>query len=107
MGLTVAILALTAPGAGALVWAIVPYAAVLCVTGVLATGLGWRGAIGGLLFIASDAMIAVFSFAPLLHPGDLVRGLLVMSTYCAAQAMLVWAVRERVTTDRASATRDD
>lgn len=95
-GLAAAVLALTAQGAGPLIWAIVPYAAVVSLTGVLATGLGWRGTIGGLLFIASDAMIAVFSFAPLLRPSDVVRGLVVMSTYCAAQGLLVWAVRERV-----------
>lgn len=89
----VVVLALSAPGAGVLLAAIVPYAAVLAVTAVLATALGWRGCVGGLLFMASDAMIAVFSFAPVLDPGTLARGLAVMSTYCAAQGLLVAGVR--------------
>lgn len=92
------VLILCAPGAGPLLAAIVPYAVVLASTAVLATGLGLVGAVGGLLFMVSDAMIAIFSFTPTLDPGVPWRGLAVMATYSAAQGLLVLAVRgkERV-----------
>ncbi|WP_203568020.1 lysoplasmalogenase [Aestuariimicrobium ganziense] len=87
------VLALTASGAGSLVWAVVPYAVVLAATGVLATGLGWRGTLGGLLFIVSDALIAIYTFRPSTDPGEPTRALVIMATYCLAQGLLVWGVR--------------
>ena len=89
----VGVLVLTASGAGALLAAIAPYAAALAATALLATALDWRGTLGGLLFMASDAMIAIFTFAPLLDPGEPTRALAIMATYCGAQALLVWGVR--------------
>lgn len=102
--IAIAVMILVAPGAGWLVLAIVPYAAALATTGVLATALGPAGTIGGLLFIVSDAMIAIFSFAPLLDPGEPVHSLAIMSTYCAAQGVLVLALRSTLVAKSPSPT---
>lgn len=96
----VAVLALTLPNAGGFAPLVVMYAAVLAGMATAATGWGALGTIGGWLFLISDAMIAVFRFRPELDPGDPPRSLLVMSTYLAAQALLVvgarrWQHRER------------
>lgn len=89
----VALVYLCAPGAGALLIPVVVYGVVLTVMAVLASGLGRIGALGGALFFVSDAMIAIRAFAPdAALPSS---GLLVMTTYIAAQALLVAAVLER------------
>ena len=89
------VIALTAPFAGALLTLIVPYSLALIVMAVLATSLGPAGAIGGLLFMFSDSLIAIFTFAPLLNPGEPTRGLSIMSSYAAAQALIVLGLRRR------------
>jgi uncharacterized membrane protein YhhN len=78
-----------ASDAGAMAVAVIAYGLAIVSMAVLATGLGRIAALGGIVFMVSDAMIALRAFADL----DLwLGGLWVMSTYIAAQALLVWAV---------------
>lgn len=86
----VALLYMCAPGAGGLIIPVVVYGALLATMAVLASGLGRIGALGGALFFISDAMIAIEAFAPASALPS--SGLLVMTTYIAAQALLVAAV---------------
>jgi uncharacterized membrane protein YhhN len=88
----VVIVALCAPGAGALLPALVVYAAAICAMAVLATALGPRGAIGGAVFVLSDALIALDTFGVLTLPAHAVW---VMATYVAAQLLLVLGVLDR------------
>lgn len=87
----VGVVALSAPGAGALLPAVMVYAAVLCAMALLATGLGTLGGIGGAVFVVSDSLIALDAFGALSLPAHSVW---VMATYLAAQVMLVLAVRD-------------
>lgn len=86
----VAVVVLTAPGAGALLPAVLVYATVLCAMAVLATGLGRTAGIGGAVFVVSDSLIALDAFGVLTLPAHSVW---VMATYLTAQLMLVLAVR--------------
>lgn len=87
------VVAVCAQEAGPLLPAVVVYAAALATTSVLAWGLGTAAGVGGLVFLASDAMIALREFAPWFEPPQ--GGLLVMGTYIAAQALLADAVARR------------
>ncbi|MFD1717036.1 lysoplasmalogenase family protein [Georgenia deserti] len=82
----VVIIGLCVLAGGILVLPAAVYAVVLCVTAVLATGLGVYGTVGGALFVVSDGLIGVRDLAGVTIPLD---GFLVMSTYIAAQALLV------------------
>lgn len=87
-----AFLAACLPGAGVLAPAVVVYGVVLLATAILATGVNAIAALGGIVFIASDGMIALGAFAdfwPLTSP---VQDLAVMATYFAAQALLLFGV---------------
>ncbi|MFC7405029.1 lysoplasmalogenase [Georgenia alba] len=75
-----------APGAGALLPAVVLYAVVLCAMATLAVSLGMHGLVGGALFVISDGLIAIRSFTGFTPPLD---DFVVMITYVAAQALLV------------------
>lgn len=86
----VAVVVLAAPGAGALLPAVVVYATAICAMAVLATGLGRLGGIGGAVFVVSDCLIALDSFGVLTLPAQPVW---VMATYLTAQVLLVLAVR--------------
>lgn len=86
------IVLLCAPGAGVLLPAIVVYAGSIVAMAVLATGLGRLGGIGAAVFVVSDALIAVNAFGVLTLPA---HGAWVMSTYLAAQLMLVLAMLGR------------
>lgn len=87
--LVVALVAVCAPGAGGLLGPVVVYAATLTAMAVLAT-FDVRAALGGVLFLASDALIAMRAFVP---GYDLAgQGFWVMSTYVAAQVLLVAGV---------------
>jgi len=92
----VVIIVLCAPAAGALLGAVIAYAAAICVMAVLATGLGPAAGIGAALFVVSDAAIALDAFGVLTLPG---QSFWVMSTYIAAQLLLVLAVRRRARGD--------
>jgi uncharacterized membrane protein YhhN len=93
------IVVLCAPAAGALLPALVLYAAAICTMAVLATALGPRGMVGGALFVVSDALIALETFGVLTLP---VHAFWVMLTYIAAQNLLVLGVLGR----HASRVRD-
>lgn len=86
------IVVLCAPAAGALLPALVLYAAAICTMAVLATALGPRGMLGGALFVVSDALIALETFGMLTLP---VHAFWVMLTYIAAQNLLVLGVLDR------------
>lgn len=92
----VLVIVLTAPVAGPLLPAVVVYAVALCAMAVLATGLGRRAAIGGVVFVVSDALIALNSFDVLTLPA---QGFWVMATYILAQVLLVLAVRRAERTE--------
>lgn len=87
-----AIIALCAPRAGVLLPAVAVYAIAIVVMAVLATGLGRVAGIGAVVFVVSDALIALRAFGVLALPG---HDFWVMSTYIAAQTMLVLAIRRR------------
>lgn len=93
----VGVVVLCAQEAGPLLPAVVVYAAVLATTSVLAWGLGPVAGVGGVIFLVSDAMIALGAFAPTFDPPQ--RGFLVMLTYVAAQVLLAHAtaVHEQAT----------
>lgn len=85
----VALVALTREGAGSLLVPIVVYGLALTTMAVLATGLGWLTGLGGLVFMLSDALIAVEAFADL----ELVaHGFWVMLTYVVGQSLIVLGV---------------
>ena len=75
--------------AGALLVPLVCYALALGTMAVLATGLGWIAGLGGALFVLSDALIALRSFADVTLPA---HGFWVMLTYLTGQTLLVEAV---------------
>lgn len=87
------LLAIALPASGELAPFVVAYAAVLLAMAVLATGWGLVAAIGGLLFLFSDALIALKTFIPAVNFEH--SGFVVMLTYMVAQALLVWAIRKR------------
>lgn len=64
---------------------VVLYATAIVTMALLATSMGRAGVAGGLLFIFSDALIALRSFAGLTVP---MGGVLIMATYLAAQYLL-------------------
>src|ERR687889_1376452 len=76
----------------------------MCLTtmAVLSTGLGRLAGVGGAIFMASDAMIALRAFTPWYQPP--VSGFWVMLTYIVGQALLAAAVLGHV---RADAAADD
>ncbi|MFD1813791.1 lysoplasmalogenase family protein [Rhodococcus gannanensis] len=101
--LAVALLvAACAPGAGALLVPALVYGLCLGTMAVLSTGLGVIAGVGGALFLASDAMIALGAFADWFTPP--VEGFWVMLTYIAGQALLAYGV---AATDRAATATPD
>lgn len=85
----VALVALCAQGAGGLLVPVVIYGAVLTAVAVLAT-FDRRAAVGGVLFMASDSLIAMNAFV---GGYDLpAHGFWVMFTYTAAQILLAVGV---------------
>lgn len=92
--------ALVGPRAGSLLTPILLYGLILTVMAVLASGLGVRGAVGGVLFLVSDALIAIKTF-DVRVPAE---GFLIMVTYASALGLLVSAVANRGTQTTRSAT---
>ncbi|GLB64805.1 hypothetical protein NCCP2495_26850 [Dietzia sp. NCCP-2495] len=84
----IALLAVTVPSAGVLAPAVVVYGLLLLAVAYLAAGHGLVGGLGGALFVASDGLIALGAFRPELVDWSH-RGLVVMATYVAAQALFV------------------
>lgn len=73
--------------------AVVAYACTLATMSILAWGLGPVAGVGGVIFLVSDAMIALGAFAPSFAPPQ--RDFLVMVTYVAAQVLIAFAVERR------------
>lgn len=88
------------PGAGALLVPVVAYGVVLVTMAVLSTGIHPLTALGGALFVLSDGLIALDAFADWYALSW--HGLAVMSTYLAAQTLLVAGVIAVADRDRAS-----
>lgn len=82
-----------APHAGGLLVPVLLYGLVLGLMAILATGLGPWVAVGGALFLISDALIALRTFAPAWDPP--VGGFWVMSTYIAAQTLIILGLLTR------------
>ena len=94
----VALVALCAPGADALLVPVAVYGGVLTAMAVLATGLGRVAAVGGAVFLVSDALIALEAFVP---SWDLAgQGFWVMLTYTAGQGLIAAAVVSRNVAER-------
>lgn len=93
-GLAAAALVLVcAPGTGDLLGPVVGYAVVITVMAVLATGVHRLAAVGGVLFMASDALIALEAFVPDWEIAA--HSWWVMLTYGLAQLLLVLGVLAR------------
>ncbi|WP_068157245.1 lysoplasmalogenase [Rhodococcus phenolicus] len=84
----VALIAVCAPGAGTLLVPVVVYGVLLATTAVSATGVSAVVATGAVLFVVSDALIALGAFTDLAVPG-----FAVMSTYIAAQVLIAVGAR--------------
>lgn len=95
----VLLVALTADGAGALLPAVVLYGLAIVAMAVLATGIDQVATAGAIIFLISDALIALRAFAGLELP---LHGVWVMLTYVLGQAFLVAAVAHH---DRTVAAR--
>ena len=93
--LWLALNALVLPGAGDMRIPVLVYSTVIIVTAVAALDLvlrvprplGWRVAFGALVFVLSDALIAMTAFGPL-SPAP-AWSAVIMATYVVAQAMIV------------------
>ena len=91
-----------APGAGSLLVPVVVYGACLVLMAVTATGVDRLAAVGGAVFLVSDALIALNAFAP--RYALPAHGFWVMLTYVVGQVLLVLGVLRR---ERASAVPVD
>lgn len=70
--------------------AIVVYGVAIGLMAVLASGVNVYAAVGGVLFVGSDTLIAIDTFA---RPGYIpAAGLWIMASYLAAQFLLVWGL---------------
>lgn len=89
----VALVVACAPGAGPLLVPVVVYGACLVLMAVTATGVDRLAAVGGAVFLVSDALIALDAFAPWYSLP--VHGFWVMLTYVGGQVLLVLGVLRR------------
>nr|WP_210768011.1 lysoplasmalogenase [Cellulomonas humilata] len=94
----VALVALCAPGAGSLLVPVAVYGGVLTAMAVLSTGLGRVAAIGGAVFLVSDALIALEAFVPSWELAG--QGFWVMLTYVTGQGLIAAAVVSRNVAER-------
>lgn len=92
--LTLVLVALCADEAGALLPAIAVYAGCLATMAVLATGVHRWAAVGGVVFLLSDGLIAVDAFTSLAPPAS---SFWVMLTYVVGQTLLSAGVLARHT----------
>lgn len=87
------LVAACAPGAGSLLVPVVVYGACLVLMAVTATGVDRLAAVGGAVFLVSDALIALNAFAPWYALPA--HGFWVMLTYVVGQVLLVLGVLRR------------
>ncbi|KGN34741.1 hypothetical protein N802_01365 [Knoellia sinensis KCTC 19936] len=83
-----------APEAGPLAVGVAVYAAALAVMALLAAGIDRLAGIGGVLFVVSDALIAIRTFVPWVQVPE--NGFLVMATYLAALLLMILGVLRRL-----------
>ena len=103
VGFVAVLVWLCAPHTGGLLVPVLLYGLILGLMAVLATGLNPWVAAGGALFLVSDALIALRAFAP---GFDLPQnGFWVMSTYIAAQTLIVLGLlaRDRIRAENVGA----
>jgi uncharacterized membrane protein YhhN len=98
----IALVVACAPGTGPLLVPVVVYGACLVVMAVTATGVDRLAAVGGAVFLVSDALIALNAFAPWYALP--VHGFWVMLTYVVGQVLLVLGVLRR---ERAELAHDE
>ncbi|MFD6856820.1 lysoplasmalogenase [Rhodococcus sp. NPDC060090] len=94
----VVLVAVCAPGAGVLLIPVVLYALCLAAMAILATGVGPTVAIGAVIFVVSDSLIALRAFIDD-FPLPL-SGFWVMLTYIAAQVLITHGVMTRARATR-------
>ncbi|GAA1413420.1 hypothetical protein AUR04nite_31370 [Glutamicibacter uratoxydans] len=82
--------------------AVVGRGVALVTMAILSTGLGVAGTVGGAIFLASDPLMALRSFAPAQMPAD---GFWIMLACLAGQTILAVAVIRRVK-DEGNARRE-
>lgn len=99
LALLVVLLGVTAGGAGPLLLAVAIYGIAIVTMAVLATGLDRVATIGAIVFVVSDALIALRAFADVELP---LHGVWVMLTYVVGQGLLVAAIAHA---DRAARQR--
>ncbi len=107
----IAVNALVWQGAGDLRIPVLVYSAVAVAMALAALdlvlrlpqALAWRVAAGALLFVASDALIAVTAFGPLAESAT--TGAVIMTTYIAAQGLIVTGFTHGVQRAAAAAAR--
>ncbi|MBO0841880.1 MAG: lysoplasmalogenase [Nocardioides sp.] len=87
-----ALVAICAPGAGALAPAVVVYGLSLLTMAALATGVNRLTTVGGAVFVVSDSLIALDAFVKHWPLHDPVQPTAVMATYVVAQALLTLGV---------------
>ncbi|UKJ64615.1 lysoplasmalogenase [Cellulosimicrobium cellulans] len=87
------LVAACAPGAGSLLVPVVVYGACLVLMAVTATGVDRLAAVGGAVFLVSDALIALEAFAPWYALPA--HAFWVMLTYLVGQVLLVLGVLRR------------
>lgn len=78
---------------------IVLYTAVIVGMAILATGISMTGAIGAIIFLISDSLIALGAFADFSLPG---QGFWIMLTYVLGQSLLVHSIVVRDERTRSS-----
>ena len=84
----IAVLVFTAPRTGA-IWPVLVYGAAIVTMAVLATGLDRVATVGAVVFLVSDGLIALRTFALVELP---LHSVLVMLTYVIAQFLLVASI---------------
>ncbi|MFW0789981.1 lysoplasmalogenase [Gordonia sp. CPCC 205333] len=93
----IAVIALCAPGAGALLAPVTVYALLVGASAVLSTGLGVVAGVGGALFLVSDGMIAIRELPDWGWTSNL--AVPIMATYALAQGALAIGASRRVRGD--------
>ncbi len=76
-------------GSGGLIGAVMVYGLALVTMAVLSTGVSRVAGAGGVIFLVSDALIALGQFTSIDLPA---HGFLVMLTYVVGQSLIAWAV---------------
>ena len=93
VGYGIGLVALLAPDLGALLVPVMVYAAALVIMAVLATGVSPVTAVGAVLFLVSDSLIALTELSDRLPDG---AGTWIMPTYVVGQLLIVLGVLQNL-----------